>query len=134
MQRCSSRRQPRFIANIQLVPYLDLLFVLMFVSLLLAPLLSPVSPQSGARSAQRATPSLPTDYVVLEEVSAGSLMLHGKSVTPSTLRQSLADLLSSRPSLAVVVNLDASAPVSRAVQLSEELRLAGIQQIAINTK
>jgi biopolymer transport protein ExbD len=134
MHRWSSRQQLRFIANIQLVPYLDLLFVLLFICILVAPLLSPVAVNSDAQRPTPATPSLPSDYVVLEERTDGSLILNGRNISSSELRDSLASLIASRPTVAVVLNLDPTAAISRAVSLSSKLRLAGVRQIAINSK
>jgi biopolymer transport protein ExbD len=133
MHRWSSRRQPRFIANIQLVPYLDLLFVLLFVCILIAPLLRPVAGNSDSGSTP-VNPSLPSDYVVLEELTDGSLIFNNRNISSSALRDTASDLVASRPTVAVVLNLDSTAAISRAVTLTSELRLAGIRQIAINTK
>ena len=134
MHRWSSRQQLRFIANIQLVPYLDLLFVLLFICILVAPLLSPVAVISNAKPPTPATPSLPSDYVVLEERTDGSLIFNGRNISSAELRDSVASLIASRPTVAVVLNLDSTAAISRAVSLSSKLRLAGVRQIAINSK
>ena len=135
MHRWSSRRQLRFIANIQLVPYLDLLFVLLFACILIAPLLSPVAVTGSQRlPPASATPSLPRDYVVLEERTDGSLVFNGRIIASSELRSTVSDLVAARPTVAVVLNLDSTAAISRAVTLTSELRLAGVRQIAINSK
>lgn len=134
MHRWSGRRQPRYISNIQLIPYMDLIFVILFVCILISPLLSRTEVGSAFAQADTTSPILPKDYVVLEERTDGYLIFNGKHVSSTDLRRDAAALAATRPSVAVVLNLEPTSAITRAVTLSSELRLAGIRKIAINTK
>ncbi len=129
MHRWSSRPPPRYIAEINFVPYMDLVFVLLFVFVLVVPLLKTESVQSVVS----APSSAPTDYVVLEAGSSDRLILNGRSLSTSELGQATKDLLTTRPGAGVMIKLAGNQPVQRIVELVAVLREAGVQKTAVQT-
>lgn len=129
MQRWTSRTQHRYIAEINLVPYMDLVFVLLFVFMLAVPLLK----TETAPSSVPAVPTLPTDYVVLELSSADHLILDGRGLSSAELPPALKNLVASRPGVGVMIKLAGNQPVQRVVELTAVLREAGVQRTAVQT-
>jgi len=129
MHRWSSRPPPRYIAEINFVPYMDLVFVLLFVFVLVVPLLKTESLQVPVNDAS----SAPADYVVLEASSSDRLILNGRGIFVSELEQAVKDLLATRPGAGVMIKLAGNQPVQRVVELVAVLREAGVQKTAVQT-
>jgi biopolymer transport protein ExbD len=116
-------------AEINLFPYMDLVFMLLFVFLLVVPLLKTETPAAPSMSAS----AVPIDYVILEVGSGDGLILNGKSVFSSDLNAAVTDLLATRPAVGVMIKLAGNQPVQRVVELTAALREAGIQKTAVQT-
>lgn len=129
MQRWSSRTPQRYIAEINFVPYMDLVFVLLFVFLLIVPLLKTES----VPVSMPITTSTPADYVVLEVGSGNNLILNGKGVVESELEEAVRDLQATRPGVGVMIKLAGNQPVERVVEITATLREAGVQKTAVQT-
>lgn len=129
MQRWSSRTPQRYIAEINFVPYMDLVFVLLFVFLLVVPLLKTESVPVEVPVSS----SAPADYVVLEVGSGDRFILNGQGLFASELEQSARDLLATRPGVGVMIKLAGNQPVQRVVEITATLREAGVQKTAVQT-
>jgi biopolymer transport protein ExbD len=62
------------------------------------------------------------------------MTLEGLPVTRSELMVQMRTLTAARPGLRVRVSADRSMPYQRVVELTEALRTAGVQNIALNTQ
>ncbi|MBL9115175.1 MAG: biopolymer transporter ExbD [Verrucomicrobiaceae bacterium] len=125
MHRWTSRSQPRFIADIYLVPFMDLVFMLLFLFLILAPLMK-------SEWVPVARPALvPEHSVVLEPLSNAEVLLNGQKVAESALEQALKDLRASRPGVGVIVKLGAGVPVAEFARFAGVLKSAGIDKTAL---
>jgi biopolymer transport protein ExbD len=127
MYRWTSRKPPRHIADIHLVPFMDLILVLLFVFLIIVPLLS--------------TDWLPTtlpalagqDSVVLEPVSDQAVVLNGRQMAMADLSTALKDLRVTRPGVGVMVKISAGQPISKFAELAQMLKEAGVERMALQT-
>ncbi len=128
MHRWTSRKQPRLIAEINLVPYMDLIFLLLFVFMLVVPLLKSELSGSVIDSALHAAPA---DYLVLEIPAKDPLLLNGRKVERTELKAAVAELLATRPKAGVMLKLAGIEPVTQVVEISAILRDAGVERIAI---
>ena len=125
MQRWTSRNQPRYLADVHLVPFMDLVFMLLFLFLILAPLL-----KSEWVPTTR-TALVPEHSVVLEPVSSSEVSLNGQKVAVASLEQALKDLRTSRPGVGVIVKLGAGVPVAEFARFAGVLKAAGIEKTAL---
>ena len=126
MQRWTSRRQPRFIAEINLVPFMDLIFMLLFVFMLIAPMMK----SEPARS--ETAHGVPADSLVLEVLSPDELSLDGRKLNLSGLQKAVQELLIARPGAGVIIKLPGTLPVQTVVKITDELRAAGVEKTALH--
>ena len=70
----------------------------------------------------------------IELAPDGTLTLEGLPVTRSELMVQMRTLTAARPGLRVRVSADRSMPYQRVVELTEALRTAGVQNIALNAQ
>ena len=128
MQRWTSRRQPRYLAEINLVPYMDLVFLLLFITILVVPLLKSAPPPAPGPA-----PALPQSAVVLELQADGSVLLAGRKLATSGMEAELKSLVATRPGSGFIIKTPAQLPMQKVVPLADLLRRVGAQRVAFQT-
>lgn len=137
MKRASHRHQLRLITEMSVTPLLDLVFVLLFVFMVAAPLLQPEReidvpmaksepvPKNGVESAE------PAEVVKLEMSRDLTLSLDGVALARVDLERALTALAEEEPGVGVVLRMDKTLAVEHLVDLMGALEGAGIQRTAV---
>jgi biopolymer transport protein ExbD len=129
MKRLSSRHLPRLVAEVHVVPWLDLL--LMFVLLMMV--FSAAGIQGhGALSAPQPV-ALPAPSVKMElRVAKGlKLTLAGKDIEHQALIGELSRQVAAAPELGVVVVIPPSLSAPQLIQVMDALRSAKVRHTAV---
>lgn len=133
MKRYSGRHQPRLITEISVTPLLDLVFVLLFVFMLAAPLM-----KSGSVLALGAAPATaepqPDDVAVLTVDAQRFMTLDLNPVPDGGLAVALRSLREKRPGAAVLVEMHSDLSVQLLVSIMEQLRAAGIEKTSVTSR
>ncbi|MCU7959043.1 MAG: biopolymer transporter ExbD [gamma proteobacterium symbiont of Bathyaustriella thionipta] len=117
-------------AEINLAPMLDILFILLIFFLVTTSFVRESGIQverPAASSAQAAEAS----SIMLAIAADGEIWLDGDSVDLRRLKQPLSRLHALTPEAPVVIQADRKADVGLLVRVMDQVRLAGIQDIAI---
>lgn len=130
------RRRP--IAEINVVPYIDVMLVLLIIFMAAAPLLS-----QGIRVELPAAPAEPLppnqrEPLIVELDKDGRIFINygaepEQPVTPETLLNRVSAVLAHRPDTAVLIGADAEVPYGRVVRLMGLLQQAGAPSVGMIT-
>ncbi|MFO1485941.1 MAG: biopolymer transporter ExbD [Verrucomicrobiaceae bacterium] len=134
MKRVSNQRQLRLISEISVTPMLDLVLMLLFVFLLVAPVLHAdkewmSSAPGSAPAARQGPPEMATLTVHRDE----SIKLNGAMLARADLPSFLKQLTQREPDLGVEVRIHRDLPVERLVDTMQMLEAAGIRHTAVTT-
>ncbi len=135
-------RTRRFKAEINVVPYIDVMLVLLVIFMVAAPLTNPSVinlPTAGKSTAP------PTDYIqiVLKPDSAASIGLGGKQAGASVpekvgsraaLVQRLRALHADAPEMPVMISADKDIKYDEVIQMISEAKKAGIDRVGLATQ
>jgi biopolymer transport protein ExbD len=121
------------LAELNITPLLDLVFVLLVIFIIATPqLMSNLEitlPSGQPPPAKPSTPRLERVFVT----GTGEIRLNGQPVSTAALTSALRALKSSNPSLAVVVQADAQADYQRMINILDILRELDITKVGIAT-
>lgn len=130
------RRRP--IAEINVVPYIDVMLVLLIIFMAAAPLLS-----QGIRVDLPAAPAEPLppnarEPLIVELDKDGQVFINygaepEQPVAPETLVNRVSAVLAHRPDTAVLIGADAEVPYGRIVRLMGLLQQAGAPSVGMIT-
>ena len=130
------RRRP--IAEINVVPYIDVMLVLLIIFMAAAPLLS-----QGIRVDLPAAPAEPLppsarEPLIVELDKDGRIFINygaepDQPVAPETLVNRVSAVLAYRPDTAVLIGADAEVPYGRVVRLMSLLQQAGAPSVGMIT-
>ena len=134
--RSRIRRRP--IAEINVVPYIDVMLVLLIIFMAAAPLLS-----QGIRVELPAAPAEPLppnqrEPLIVELDKGGRIFINygaepEQPVAPETLLNRVSAMLTHRPDTAVLIGADAEVPYGRVVRLMGLLQQAGAPSVGMIT-
>ena len=135
-------RTRRFKADINVVPYIDVMLVLLVIFMVAAPLTNP-SVINLPTAGKSTTP--PTDYIqiVLKPDSAASIGLGGKQAgaavpekmsNRAALVQRLRALHAEAPEMPVMISADKEIKYDEVIQMISEAKKAGIDRVGLATK
>lgn len=131
MKRWTHRHQPRLITEISVTPLLDLVFVLLLVFMITAPLMNQDSnlalPLSETAQAEPAAKNVARLSLNREQ----ELALDGTRLELSELVAAIKQKSVGLPHLAVVVEIHRELPVQRLVELMDKLTEAGVQKTSV---
>ncbi len=132
-------RQRRAMSEINVVPYIDVMLVLLVIFMITAPLVNPgvVDLPSLGKSAQ--PPELPLEVVIKADAS---LMLRERSKTASSERAvSTAELVAAlqqkqktHPDQAVVIAADKSVRYEEVLKVMDELQKQNVRKVGLLVK
>jgi biopolymer transport protein ExbD len=131
MKRWSNRHQPRLITEISVTPLLDLVFVLLLVFMVAAPLMNQDASVSVPVSQSAGPSDVPTDVVRLTLNRENVLALDGTGISREELVDRIKAMLTTRPSLGVVVEIHRDLPVQTLVDLMDGLTAAGVKKTSV---
>ncbi len=127
----TSRRK----ARIEIIPLIDIIFFLLATFVMIS--LSMVKNQGINVNLPTARTSASEDRsksVTITVTETGDVYLDKEKITLSVLPQQLKELKAQDPQLKVFINGDAKAYFENAIKVLDEVRLAGITKVAIQTK
>lgn len=130
MKRFSQRGMYNAVADINIVPMMDLVWNLLIVFMLATPLLEQ-SIHLKLPAAKSGSPMETKDITTINLDSAGHIYLDKKAVTFTELEQAARALVLQNPQQAVVVRGDEKVPYGRFVEIVDRLKLAGITKLGI---
>lgn len=128
-------RKRRLKADINVVPYIDVMLVLLIIFMVTAPLLNlgtdVTLPQTEARSV-----GTPKDPVIVSIYADGRLALKvedgaNQEVDAAQLAQRLGALQANNPEVTVLVNGDASASYQTIMSGIDQIKNAGIAKVSL---
>lgn len=127
-----SRRALAAQAEIQITPLIDMMFILLIFFVVTTSFVSETGlnierPQSSSSE------TLPRESVSVAISADGQFTVDGQRAGLFSIRPLLQRRLSSEPGLAVIIVSDKSVSVERVVRVTDEVRAAGITEIALAT-
>ena len=130
-------RGRKFKSDINVVPYIDVMLVLLIIFMVVAPLTTPSTidlPKAG-RSTQP-----PSDYIEIELKVDGSasICIHGQSYDQARQREDLMKRLvaihSKHPDLPLMISADKSIKYDEVVQTIAQANKAGIARVGLSAR
>jgi biopolymer transport protein ExbD len=129
LQELADEDEP--IASINIIPFVDIVLVLLIIFLLTANLIAKESiPVELPRAANASETVDPTINLVI--TAAGELFLDGAAVSAEALRGRVAERFRAEPRLRAVVAADRAVRYDSVVQVIDALKDAGIVSFALN--
>lgn len=121
----------RLVTEISVTPMLDLVFVLLFVFMVAAPLIKPETALNlpAAKSA-RPAPSRQTELTVHPD---GHISLGGAALRREDLADALRKLAAGTPDVGILVRIDRNLSVQRLVEIMDLMHETGIIHTAVQT-
>lgn len=133
MEEYRSKRK-RLMSEINVVPYIDVMLVLLIIFMITAPLLKQgvevQLPEAQARSVSNAD----QETLVVTVDQQGKLYLDDKAIEPEALQKKVNALLNLRPGTPVLVRGDRQAMYGSVVQAMVLLQAAGVQNVGLLTE
>ena len=130
-------RNRKLKSDINVVPYIDVMLVLLVIFMVVAPMTNPnvINLPTAGRTTQP-----PTDYVeiVLKPDEKASVGVHGKSMKIANGRADLADKLATlhagNPDLPLMISADKDVKYDEVVQAISDAKKAGIARVGLATR
>ncbi len=127
------RRKP-LMSEINVVPYIDVMLVLLVIFMITAPLLSTGVEVELPRAAAKPVDTKDTETLVLTVNSKGEYYLDDRKITPDALRQRVAAILRLRPQTPIRVRGDRRVPYGEVVEAMSLLQAAGAPSVGLVTE
>ncbi|SFD06192.1 biopolymer transporter ExbD [Collimonas sp. OK412] len=134
-------RTRKFKADINVVPYIDVMMVLLVIFMVSAPLTNP-SVINLPNAAKSATP--PTEYIeiTLKPGDLTSIRINGQksgtskaeSVSRNGLKQKLQLLHADKPDMPVMISADKDIKYDEVIKVISEAKMLGINRVGLATK
>jgi len=113
--------------EINIIPFVDIVLVLLIIFMLTAPVLFETSIPLELPQAASVEPTPETDIGVII-LADGSLVLNGMSVNDAGLRETARE----NPSLRALLSADKDTPHGRVIEIIDILRQEGVHRYALN--
>jgi len=130
--RTSQRRQSHIMRELNLVPLIDVLLVVLFFYMIISPMMSrglDVNlPKSGANTIK------PEDRVVITVTRAQEVFVEKERVDLARLGNVLGSIRRSKPQVNVYLRADKNAPYGAVVQVMDTVKRAGIDKLGMVTE
>lgn len=127
-----SRRALATQAEIQITPLIDMVFILLIFFVVTTSFVSETG-LSIQRPRSSSSETLPRESIPVAISANGRIAVDGKRTTLFSIQPLLERRLRSQPGLAVVIVADKAVSMDRVVRVMDEVRAAGIAQIALAT-
>ena len=123
-------------SNINVTPMVDVMLVLLIIFMVITPMLQ----KGQSVDLAKATNPMPMpdadkeDAVIVAVMRDGQVFLDTQKVTPEELTQKVKDRVSSRTNKQVFVKADARAKYKGVVEVVDDVRSAGVDQVGLLTE
>jgi len=132
-QSTRSKRSLTGQAEIQVTPLIDMVFILLIFFVVTTSFVSEAG-LSIQRPQASSAETLPRDSIPVTIDSSGRIAVDGKRTSLFSIRPLVRRRLRNEPGLAVVVVADKVVSADRLVHVMDEIRAAGVTQIALATE
>lgn len=130
------RRKP--VSEINVVPYIDVMLVLLVIFMVTAPFINPTQVELPSMGKSAASPVAPLEVMVLED---GGLLLRdreaneeGEPVAASSLAEAVRARQQARPGQAVVISADKGVRYEKVMQVMDTLQTLGVARVGLLVK
>jgi biopolymer transport protein TolR len=143
MSEWKSRRQRRTKSDINVVPYIDVMLVLLVIFMVAAPLIAPTVidlPKVGSRA--NMPTYLPIEIVMTKNGLIGKIFDRDPSarneftgeltIDAAVLR--IKQQLAKKPEQPVVISADTNVPYGMVVKLMDDLKSSGVQRVGLSVQ
>ncbi len=130
MKRISQRGMYNAVADINVIPLMDLVFNLLIVFMLATPLLEH-SINLKLPTTTTGSPVDNKDFTAVDLDSAGRAFIENKTVSLAEIEQIARAKVQGDPQHAVLVRGDEKVPYGRFVEVVDHLKLAGVTKLGI---
>jgi biopolymer transport protein TolR len=128
----AERRSSHIIRELNLVPLIDVLLVVLFFYMILSPMMSRGLDVNLPKS--QANTVKPEDRIVLTVTRAQELFVEKERVDISKLKGVLDSIRKSKPLINVYLRADRDAPYGAVVQVMDVVKRAGIDRLGMVTE
>lgn len=133
------RRARRIVAEINVVPYIDVMLVLLIIFMVTAPMLQQGIEVDTPKTASEALPSAEEAPVVVSVDRYGALYLNiadnpNAAQLPQQVQARVAAYHKLKPDVPVLVKGDASVPYAKVIEAMALLKRAGVEKIGLVTE
>ena len=128
------RPRARLMSQINIVPYVDVMLVLLVIFVVTAPVLKRGVKVKLPQAAARAIPNPHRAVLIVTIDAAGRYFLDGHPVTPHALEQRARRLLRLRPHTPILIRGDRIVPYQDVVTAMVLLQRAGAPSVGLMTK
>jgi biopolymer transport protein TolR len=126
------RRERNIIREINLVPLIDVLLVILFFYMIVSPMMSRGLDVNLPKSESNTVK--PEDRIVLTVTRSQELFVEKERVSISRLRSVLDSIRKSKPQINVYLRADRDAPYGAVVQVMDVVKRAGIDRLGMVTE
>jgi biopolymer transport protein TolR len=132
------RRGRKAMNQINVVPYIDVMLVLLVIFMVTAPFINPTQVELPSVGKSAAAPAVPLEVVVRAD---GSLLLRdrndaglGESVPEAGLEAAVKARLAQRPGQPVVISADRSVRYEAVMKVMDSLQTLGVARVGLLVK
>jgi biopolymer transport protein TolR len=131
------RRKP--MSEINVVPYIDVMLVLLVIFMVTAPLMTQgIKVELPAADSEAIEVTDPDDFLVVSVDAAGQYYLNvGERESVLTLVDLVGQvqkIMSAQPAMKVLIEGDQAVPYGRVMQVMDELKNAGVEDVGLVTQ
>lgn len=127
-------RRKKLMSEINVVPYIDVMLVLLVIFMITAPLLSQGVKVELPRAAAQPVESQDRETLVVTVDRAGNYFLDDRRIAPGELRRKVAAILRLRPQTPVLIRGDRQANYGEVVKAMTLLQSAGAPSVGLLTE
>ena len=131
MKSFSSRHLPRVVAEICVMPLLNLVLLMLLMVIVLVPVMQGDGQAGDSASNRTAAKSAPVTSIELGVETDLKLTLAGKRIEHGDLISALKKRVATEPDLGVVVRIPSSLAAPRLLEIMDALRAASVRHTAV---
>ncbi|MBX3020830.1 MAG: biopolymer transporter ExbD [Bdellovibrionales bacterium] len=118
------------IADINIVPFVDIILVVLIIFMVATPLIMSKSIQVNLPKAGSGDDTTPSELTISIS-SAGGVFLNGKVSDEATITTYSQDLATKRPDVQAIISADKEVPHGRVVTIIDSVKAGGVKRFAI---
>lgn len=127
-------RRKKLMSEINVVPYIDVMLVLLVIFMITAPLLSQGVKVELPETAASPVPSKDSETLVVTIDKKGQYYLDDRKIKPAALRKKVAVVMRLRPQTPILVRGDRRVPYGKVVEAMALLKGAGAPSVGLITQ
>ena len=121
------------ITQINVVPLVDIMLVLLIIFMLTASFISTPSVPVQLPKSYTSDPTLPRSFSIVVNTQ-NEVFFQGKKINPSELTNQLKEAATTNPELRVVLSADANVTHGKVIEILDQVRQAGVTMVALGVE